>query len=100
MGPIEVHGTRGSNIASAPAAMELGRHIVHDLSNEGRIDEAWTEAVAKSAERKRPSLKVPFHLWVVRFVSSRDTAGRGRELIILISDTGEFLKFSYDGLYQ
>jgi hypothetical protein len=78
--------------------MELARHIVQDLSNEGKIDESWTEAVAKSAERKLPSLKVPFHVWVVRFVSSRDTTGHGRELIILISDTGDFLKFRYGGL--
>ena len=49
------------------------------------------------AKRIRPSIKAPFHLWIVRFEAARAIAGHGTELFIHVSETGAFLKYSYDG---
>ena len=94
---VPVHDTHGSSVEEAEAATEVARHIVEDLIAERKIDRDWGAAAVADAKRVRPSIKSPFHMWIVRFEAARAVAEHGTELFVFVSETGAFLKYNYDG---
>lgn len=90
---VPAHGTAAENLDRA-GAIETARHVLQDLSAEGRIDEGWKAAAVAEAETR--NMRV-FKVWVVHFKSAVDVGGQGSDLYIILSPKGEFLKHSYDG---
>ena len=90
---VPAHGTSEDALDRAGAIGEA-QHVVDELSAEKRIDEAWKAAAVADAEAR--TLRV-FKVWVVHLKSAADIGGHGTDLFIFLSETGEFLKFSYNG---
>ncbi|UCH75305.1 MAG: hypothetical protein JSU82_05535 [Rhodospirillales bacterium] len=89
---ILVHGN--ADAVDRAGAIEEAKHAVEELSAEKRIDEGWKSAAVAGAETR--TLRV-FKVWVVHLKSAADIGGHGTDLFIFLSETGEFLKFSYKG---
>jgi len=90
---VPAHGT-GENALDRAGAIAEAKHVVDELSAEERIDGAWKAAAVAGAETR--TMRV-FKVWVVHLKSAADIGGRGTDLYIFLSETGEFLKFSYNG---
>lgn len=90
---VPAHGTSEDALDRAGAIGEA-KHVVDELCAEKRIDEGWKAAAVAGAETR--TLRV-FKVWVVHFRSAADIGGNGTDLFIFLSETGEFLKFSYSG---
>ena len=90
---VPAHDT-GANDLDRAGAIKTARHIVEDLSAEGRIDAGWKDAAMAEVRNRRVSA---FRLWVVHFKSAAELDGQGSDLFIFMNQKGTFLKYSYDG---
>lgn len=90
---VPAHGASEDALDRA-GAIEEAKHVVDELSMEKRIDEAWKATAVVGAETR--TMRV-FKMWVVHFRSAADIGGHGTDLFVFLSETGEFLKFSYNG---
>jgi hypothetical protein len=90
---VPTNGTSADDLDRA-GAIETAKHIVEDLSAEGRIDEGWKAAAVAEVENRKMRA---FKIWVVHFKSAVDLDDQGFDLFIFVNQKGKFLKHSYDG---